>query len=90
MPVCRPIITGLLLSDAVDFAKKVLHDITSGIGSTNIEVLLRQAEQWLVEIRIRDFSVKHSEAESELIEAIECESLMNMSAESLILLVNTL
>jgi len=55
----------------VEFARRVLVEITANIGQQNIDELLRQAEQMLIDIRRRDFSQKTHDAQEELARAIE-------------------
>jgi len=61
----------MVVSDAVEFARRVLVEITANIGQQNVDELLRQAEQMLSDIRRRDFSQKTHEAQEELARAIE-------------------
>ena len=55
----------------MDFARRVLEEITNDIGQQNVDLLLRESEQMLTEIRRRDFSQKTHDAQEELARAIE-------------------
>lgn len=62
-----------LKTDAVRFALEVLQDIRSSIDTANIDLLLRQAELILEEIKARDFTDVRDNANGELSEADDCE-----------------
>ena len=64
-------VCGCVGVDAVQFASRVLDEITANIGQQNVDELLRQADQMLTDIRRRDFSQKTHDAQEELARAIE-------------------
>jgi hypothetical protein len=55
----------------VNFVKDVLRDIQSNIGQTNVDDLMRQAQDMLREIKRRNFSQKDREASEEMDRAVE-------------------
>jgi len=56
---------------AVDFVKDTLDKINGGIGQGNVDSLLREAEQWLVEIKSRDFTSTNITVHIELVKSID-------------------
>lgn len=67
------VIYAMVMTGAVRFAQEVLKDIRSSIDTANIDLLLRQAELILEEIKARDFTDGKDNADAELSEADECE-----------------
>lgn len=56
---------------AVTYVKDILQDIRDSIHDTNIDSLIRQAEEILVEIRRRDFTLIKNSASTELDAALD-------------------
>jgi spore cortex formation protein SpoVR/YcgB (stage V sporulation) len=61
-------------TDAVNYVKTVLREIQSNIGQTNVEDMLREAQEMLREIKRRNFGQKKDEADDESNKAIEGET----------------
>lgn len=54
--------------------KNILDELKGNIGQTNVESLLREAEEMLREIKSRDFQSKTTEAEEEMTNAVGGEA----------------
>jgi hypothetical protein len=62
-------------TEAVNYVKNILREIQSNIGQTNVEELLREAQEMLREIKRRNFNQKSTEADEESRKAVEGETV---------------
>lgn len=61
-------------TEAVNYVKTILREIQNNIGQTNVEDMLREAQEMLREIKRRNFSQRKDEADDESNKAIEGEA----------------